>query len=146
MEIYNRKARHDYFIEEEYECGVVLSGTEIKSIREGSCNFNDSYVIVRNSELYILNMYISIYKQGNIFNHEETRTRKLLMHKREILKLNDKIRLEGYTLIPLKLYFKNNKAKILIGLCKGKKDYDKRETIKERDIKRTIEKASKNRY
>lgn len=146
MEIVNRKARHDYFINEEYECGIVLSGTEIKSIREGSANFNDSYVIVRNGELYILNMHIGAYKQGNIFNHEETRTRKLLMHKREILKVNDKVRLEGYTLIPLKLYFKNNKAKILVGLCKGKKDYDKREAIKERDIKRTLEKVSKNNY
>jgi len=146
MEIVNRKARHDYFIEDEFECGIVLSGTEIKSVREGACNFNDSYIIVRNYELFILNMYIAIYKQGNIFNHQETRTRKLLMHKREILKLNDRIRLEGYTLIPLKLYFKNNKAKILIGLCKGKKNYDKREAIKERDIKRDLEKVSKNRY
>lgn len=146
MEILNRKARHDYFIEEEYECGIVLTGTEIKSIRSGTCNFNDSYIIVRNSELFILNMYIGVYKQGNIFNHEETRTRKLLMHKREILKINDKIRLEGYTLIPLKLYFKNNKAKILMGLCKGKKNYDKREAIKERDIKRQLDKVSKNKY
>lgn len=146
MEIVNRKARHDYFINEEYECGIVLSGTEIKSIREGSANFNDSYVIVRNGELFILNMHIGTYKQGNIFNHEETRTRKLLMHKREILKVNDKVRLEGFTLIPLKLYFKNNKAKILVGLCKGKKDYDKREAIKERDIKRTLDKVSKNNY
>lgn len=146
MEIHNRKAKHDYFIEEEYECGIVLTGTEIKSIRNGACNFNDSYVIVRNRELFILNMYIGEYKEGNIFNHNETRTRKLLMHKKEILKLYDKIRLEGYTLIPLKLYFKNNKAKILVGLCKGKKNYDKREAIKERDIKRTLEKASKIKY
>ena len=146
MEILNRKARHDYFINEEYECGIVLTGTEIKSIRESSANFNDSYVFVRNGELYILNMHIGSYKQGNIFNHDENRTRKLLMHKREILKVNDKVRLEGFTLIPLKLYFKNNKAKILVGLCKGKKDYDKRESIKERDIKRTIAKVSKNNY
>ncbi len=146
MEIHNRKAKHDYFIEEEYECGIVLTGTEIKSIRNGACNFNDSYVIVRNRELFILNMYIGEYKEGNIFNHNETRTRKLLMHKKEIIKLYDKIRLEGYTLIPLKLYFKNNKAKILVGLCKGKKNYDKREAIKERDIKRTLEKASKIKY
>ncbi len=146
MEIYNRKAKHDYFIEEEYECGIVLTGTEIKSIRNGACNFNDSYAIVKNRELFILNMYIGEYKEGNIFNHSETRTRKLLMHKKEIIKLYDKIRLEGYTLIPLKLYFKNNKAKILIGLCKGKKNYDKREAIKERDIKRTLEKASKIKY
>ena len=146
MEIHNRKAKHDYFIEEEYECGIVLTGTEIKSIRNGACNFNDSYVIVRNRELFILNMYIGEYKEGNIFNHNETRTRRLLMHKKEIIKLYDKIRLEGYTLIPLKLYFKNNKAKILVGLCKGKKNYDKREAIKERDIKRTLEKASKIKY
>ena len=146
MEIHNRKAKHDYFIGEEYECGIVLTGTEIKSIRNGACNFNDSYVIVRNRELFILNMYIGEYKEGNIFNHNETRTRKLLMHKKEIIKLYDKIRLEGYTLIPLKLYFKNNKAKILVGLCKGKKNYDKREAIKERDIKRTLEKASKIKY
>jgi SsrA-binding protein len=91
-------------------------------------------------------MFIGIYKEGNIFNHDEVRTRKLLMHKREILKLHDKIRLEGYTLVPLKVYFKNNRAKVLLGLCKGKKNYDKRETIKERDIKRQIEKQSKNRY
>ena len=101
---------------------------------------------MRNSELFILNMFIGIYKEGNIFNHDEVRTRKLLMHKREILKLHDKIRLEGYTLVPLKVYFKNNRAKVLLGLCKGKKNYDKRETIKERDIKRQIEKQSKNRY
>jgi len=146
MEILNRKARHDYFIEEEYECGLVLTGTEIKSIRNGSCNIGDSYAIVRNGELFILNMFIGIYKEGNIFNHDEVRTRKLLMHKREILKLHDKIRLEGYTLVPLKVYFSKNKAKVLLGLCKGKKNYDKRETIKERDIKRQIEKQSKNRY
>ena len=146
MEIYNRRARHDYFIEEEYECGIVLTGTEIKSIRDGKCNLKDCYAIVRNYELYLLNMFIAHYKEGNIFNHSETRSRKLLMHKKEILKLNDKIRLEGYTLIPLKLYFKNNKAKILLGLCKGKKNYDKRETIKERDIKRQLEKSAKIRY
>lgn len=146
MEILNRKARHDYFIEEEYECGIVLTGTEIKSIRDGKCNLKDCYAVVRNYELYLLNMFIAHYKEGNIFNHSETRSRKLLMHKKEILKLNDKIRLEGYTLIPLKLYFKNNKAKILLGLCKGKKNYDKRESIKERDIKRQVEKSVKNRY
>ncbi len=143
MEIINRKARFNYFVEEEYECGIVLKGTEIKSIRNGACNFNDSYAIIRKGEVFILNMFIDSYKEGNIFNHDETRTRKLLLKKREILKLFDKIRLEGYTLIPLKLYFKNNKAKILLGLCKGKNNYDKRETLKEKDIKRAIEKASK---
>lgn len=143
MEIVNRQARHDYFIEEEYECGIVLTGTEIKSIRDGKCNLKDCYGVIRNNEIYILNMFISHYKEGNIFNHNETRSRKLLMHKNEILKLNDKIKLEGFTLIPLKLYFKNNKAKILLGLCKGKKNYDKRETIKQRDIKREMDKLNK---
>ena len=145
MEILNRRARHDYFIEEEYECGIVLTGTEIKSIRNGKCNIKDSYGTIRNNELYLLNMFVSHYEEGNIFNHNETRTRKLLMHKKEILKLNDKIRLEGYTLIPLKIYFKKNKAKLLIGVCKGKKNYDKRESIKERDIKRQLEKNNKIR-
>ena len=144
MEIQNRKARHNYFIKEEYECGIVLKGTEIKAIRDGSCNIEDSYGHIKKGELFILNMFIGEYKQGNIFNHQETRTRKLLMHKHEILKINEKIKLEGYTLIPLKLYFKNNIAKISLGLCKGKKDYDKRETIKERDIEREINKKYKN--
>lgn len=143
MEILNRKARHDYFIEEEYECGIVLTGTEIKSIRSGSCNISDSYAIVKNGELFLLNMFISHYKEGNIFNHDESRTRKLLMHKKEINKINNKIKLEGYTLVPLKVYFKNSYAKVLLGLAKGKKNYDKRETIKERDIKRKIEKELK---
>ena len=145
MEIVNRKARHDYFIQEEYECGIVLAGTEIKAIREGTANFNDSYVIVRNGELYILNMHIGAYKQGNIFNHEETRTRKLLMHKSQIKKLNNKVILEGYTLIPLKLYFVKGRAKVLIGVCKGKKNFDKRESIKERDVNREMNKNYKLR-
>ena len=146
MEILNRKARHDYFIEEEYECGIVLTGTEIKSIRDGKANIKDSYAIIRKNELFLLNMFISHYKEGNIFNHNETRTRKLLMHKKEILKLNNKITLQGYTLIPLKVYFKSNKAKVLLGLCKGKKNYDKRESIKERDIKRQLDKDTKAKY
>ncbi len=146
MEILNRKARHDYFIEEEYECGIVLTGTEIKSIRDGKANIKDGYAIIRKNELFLLNMFISHYKEGNIFNHNETRTRKLLMHKKEILKLNDKITLQGYTLIPLKVYFKSNKAKVLLGLCKGKKNYDKRESIKERDIKRQLDKDTKAKY
>ena len=133
-------------MEEEYECGIVLKGTEIKSIRNGACNFNDSYAIIRKGEVFILNMFIDSYKEGNIFNHDEMRTRKLLLKKREILKLFDKIRLEGYTLVPLKLYFKKNKEKILLGLCKGKNNYDKRESLKEKDIKRTIEKMNKVRY
>jgi SsrA-binding protein len=144
MEIVNRKARHDYFIEEEYECGIVLTGTEIKSIRDSRCNIGDSYGHIKKGELFVLNMFIGEYKEGNIFNHQETRTRKLLMHKKEILKLSNKVNLEGYTLIPLKVYFKNNKAKILLGLCKGKKDYDKRETMKERAIERELNKKYKN--
>jgi len=144
MEIQNRKARHNYFIKEEYECGIVLKGTEIKAIREGSCNIEDSYGHIKKGELFILNMFIGEYKQGNIFNHQETRTRKLLMHKNEILKINEKVKLEGYTLIPLRLYFKKNIAKVSLGLCKGKKDYDKRETIKQRDIEREINKKYKN--
>ena len=146
MEIVNRIARHEYFIEEAFECGIALTGTEIKSIRNGSANIKDSYAIVKNYEIILLNMYIAQYNEGNIFNHNETRNRKLLLHKKEILKLNDKIRLEGYTLIPLKIYFKHNRAKLLLGLCKGKKNYDKRETIKERDIKRQVEKTLKSRF
>ena len=143
IEINNRKAKFDYEIFETYEAGIVLTGTEIKSIRKGNCNLKDSYVVIRNNEAYTINMHISHYEEGNIFNHEETRTRKLLLHKKEIIKLNDKIKISGYTLVPLKLYLKNGKAKLLIGLAKGKKNYDKRETIKERDINRNIRKELK---
>ena len=145
MEILNRKARYDYVIEDEYEAGIVLTGTEIKSIRLGKANIKDSYAIIRNEEIYLLNTHISAYDKGNIFNHEENRTRKLLMHKKEIKKLNNKVILEGYTLIPLKIYFVRGRAKVLIGLCKGKKNYDKRETIKERDINREMQKNYKYR-
>lgn len=138
MEINNRKANYDYEIVETIEAGIVLKGTEIKSIRDGKANLKDSYAIVKNNECFLLNMHISHYKEGNIFNHEETRTRKLLLHKKEILKLNNKITLDGFTLIPLKLYFKGNKAKILLGIAKGKKNYDKREAIKKRDIERDL--------
>ena len=110
MEINNRKAKYDYNILEEIECGIELVGTEVKSIRNGSVNLKDSYAIIKNGEAYLLNTHISLYEEGNIFNHEETRTRKLLLHKKEILKLNDKIRIEGYTLIPLKMYFVKNKV------------------------------------
>lgn len=136
MEVENRKARYDYFIEETYECGIALKGTEIKSIRDGRVNLKDSYGIIKNNELYILNMHISHYKDGNIFNHEETRTRKLLAHKKEILKMRDKMNIEGYTIMPIKLYIKRGKAKVLIGVAKGKKNYDKKQVIKERDIDR----------
>lgn len=145
MEILNRKARYDYEIEETYEAGIVLTGTEIKSIREGKVNIKDSYAMIRNNEIYLLNTHISQYKEGNIFNHEEDRTRKLLLHKKEILKLRDKLEVEGYTLVPLKIYFVKNKAKVLIGVAKGKKNYNKKETIKERDIKREMERNFKYR-
>lgn len=140
MEIENRKAKFDYFIEDTYEAGIVLKGTEIKSIREGKCNLKDSYAIIRNNEVFLLNAHISSYDKGNLFNHEETRTRKLLLNKKEILKLRTKLDVEGYTVIPLKIYFKKGLAKVLIGIAKGKKDYDKRESIKKRDIEREIRK------
>lgn len=145
MEIINRKARFNYFIEDEIECGIELFGTEVKSIREGSCNIKDSYAIIRNNEIFIINMFIKKYKEGSIFNQDELRKRKLLLHKKEILKLKEKLEKEGYTLIPLKVYFVNNKVKILLGLCKGKKNYDKREVLKEKDIKRKIERELKER-
>lgn len=143
MEILNRKARYDYEIEEVYEAGIALTGTEIKSIRLGKANIKDSYAIIKNEELFLLNTHISAYEKGNIFNHDENRTRKLLMHKKEIKRLASKIELLGYTLIPLKIYFKNGKAKVEIGLAKGKKNYDKRETIKNREIEREISKSYK---
>ena len=143
MEIVNRQANHNYFITDTYEAGIVLTGTEIKSIRNGKCNIKDSYAIIKNNEVYLLNAHIAIYEQGNIFNHEETRTRKLLLHKKEILKLNDKVTLEGYTLIPLKIYFKNGLAKVSLGVCKGKHTYDKKESLKEKDIARELAKENK---
>ena len=135
MEILNRKARFSYFVEEEIECGIELFGTEVKSIREGSCNIKDSDAYIRNNEVFVINMFIKKYKEGNIFNRDELRQRKLLLHKKEILKLKQKIEREGYTLIPLKVYFKKNKVKILLGVCKGKKNYDKREVLKDKDVK-----------
>ena len=143
MEINNRKANYDYEIINTIECGIVLTGTEIKSIRNGNANLKDSYAIIKNGEVFLLGMHISEYEQGNIFNHDEKRTRKLLLHKKEILKLNNRVTLDGNTLVPIKLYFKKNKAKILLGLAKGKKNYDKRETIKQRDINREVEKELK---
>lgn len=136
MEIKNKKAFFDYYILEEIECGIELKGTEIKSIRNGSANLKDSYAIIRNGEVFLLNMFIDKYLEGNQFNHDERRTRKLLLHKTEIKKLLNGILREGSTLIPLKLYFKGNKAKVSLGLCRGKKLYDKRQTIKERDLER----------
>ena len=146
MEILNRKARYDYEIFDRFEAGIVLTGTEIKSIRNGSANLKDSYAIVKNHEVYILNMFVAEYKEGNIFNHEETRTRKLLLHKKEILKIEDKINIKGYNLINIKLYFYKGKSKIEIGIAKGKHTYDKKETIKQRDIERETQKMLKNKY
>ena len=145
MEIVNRQASFNYFIEDTYEAGIVLTGTEIKSIRLGKCNIKDSYVIIRNDEVYLLNTHISHYEQGNIFNHDETRNRKLLLNKKEILKLKNKLNIEGYTLIPLNIYFIKGRAKVLIGVCKGKKNYDKRESIKEKDLERELSKSTKYR-
>lgn len=145
MEILNRKARYDYEIESTYEAGIVLTGTEIKSIRQGKANIKDSYAIIRNNEIYLLNSHISLYEEGNRFNHEEERTRKLLLHKKEILKLKNKLEIEGYTLIPLKIYFVRGRAKVEIGLAKGKKLYNKKEVIKERDIKREQDRLYKYR-
>ena len=146
MEIINRKAKFDYFIEDEFEAGIVLTGTEIKSIRAGHCNLKDCYGVVKNGEVFLLNMFIGQYKEGYIFNHSETRSRKLLLHKKEIRKIEDSISLNGLTLVPLKGYFKDNKFKILVGIGRGKKNYDKRESIKERDIKREVDKNLKRHY
>ena len=146
MEIINRKAKFDYELYDKLEAGIVLTGTEIKSIRNGSCNLKDSYIIIKNNEAYILNMYIKEYKEGNRFNHEEDRTRKLLLHKKEILKLQNKINQEGFTIIPLKLYFKNGIAKLEIYVAKGKHTYNKKEAIKKRDIERDTKKILKERF
>ncbi|NMB24678.1 MAG: SsrA-binding protein SmpB [Firmicutes bacterium] len=141
----NRKARHDYHILETFEAGIVLTGTEVKSLRLGRANLRDSYAAVENGELFLYNMHISPYTHGNMFNHDPKRTRKLLMHKREIMRLLGQTQERGYTLVPLKLYFRRGKAKIELALGKGKKLYDKRETIARRDEKRRIERVLKER-
>ena len=136
MEIKNKKASFDYFIEEDIECGIELKGTKIKSLRKGSGDLKDTFAVIKNNEVFLLNMYIAKYEEGNRFNHDERRTRKLLLQKHEIKKLKEKIEREGYSLVPLKAYLKNNKVKILLGVGRGKKNYDKRETIKQRDLDR----------
>lgn len=136
MEIFNRKARHDYFIHDTYESGIELMGTEIKSIRKGSANFNDCYGRIKNGEIFLVNMYIAKYEEGNIHNHDERRERKLLLHKREIMKINEEVNKKRFTLIPLKLYITRGKVKIELGICEGKKLYDKRQVIKERELQR----------
>ena len=146
MEIINREARFNYLVLEEIEAGIVLTGTEIKSIRDGKAQIKDSYANIRNNECYLLNMHINEYKEGNLFNHDPKRTRKLLLHKSEIKKLIDKVKIEGLTLVPLKVYFKKNKVKVLIGVCNGKKTFDKRESIKERDLAREARKNQKYNF
>ena len=145
MEILNRKARFDYEIFDILEAGIVLTGNEIKSIRKGSANLKDTYIQIKNGEAFIINMHITNYDKA-VFKEEETRTRKLLLNKDEILKLNDKVSIKGYTIVPLKLYFKNGKAKLEIGVAKGKHTYDKKESIKQKDIKRETDKALKGKY
>ena len=142
----NRAARHEYFVLETYEAGIELYGTEIKSIRNGSVNLKESWADIQNGEVFINGMHISPYEKGNIFNKDPFRVRKLLLHKKEINKLAGKIKQEGLTLIPLSLYFKKQYVKVELGLCKGKKLYDKRETIAKRDAKRDIDRAMKERY
>lgn len=138
----NRRASHDYFIEETYEAGMVLTGTEIKSVRAGKANLSDSFATIRNGEAWVHNMHISPFEKGNIHNPKDpTRARKLLLHKAEIRKLIGKTKQEGYTLVPLKLYIRNGYAKLLIGLAKGKKLYDKREAAAKRDAQREIQRA-----
>jgi len=141
----NRKAYHDYHIEETIEAGISLLGTEVKSLREGKGNLKDSYVLVKDNEVFLLNCHISPYSHGNITNHEPLRTRKLLLHKKEIERLRGKVAQKGYALVPLKIYFKGSRAKVEVGLAKGKRLFEKRESIKEREAKRTIERAMKNR-
>lgn len=141
----NRKARHDYFMEETYECGIALAGTEVKSLRAGAVNLKDSYCSVDGGELFVNGMHISPYEQGNIFNRDPMRKRKLLMHRREILKLFGYVKRDGYSLIPLSLYFKGSRVKLELGLCRGKKLHDKRDDLARRDASREMERAMKEK-
>ena len=141
----NSKALHDYFVEERYEAGVELAGTEVKSIRQGGVNLKDSWCQVKDGELWLYGVHISPYEKGNIFNKDPLRTRKLLMHRREILKLQMAAQRDGLTLVPLSLYFKDSKVKVELGVCKGKKLYDKRASAAERDAKRDMDRAMKTR-
>ena len=140
----NKKAYHDYFVEEEFEAGLELKGTEVKSIRAGRVNLKDSYVSCKTGEAILIGMHISPYEQGSIFNHEPLRSRRLLLHRREINKLIGLSQQQGYALIPLKLYFKGQYVKLQLGLCRGKKNYDKRAAIAERDAKRNMDRALKD--
>jgi SsrA-binding protein len=142
----NRKARHDYFIEEAMEAGIALVGTEVKSLRQGKANLKDSYAEVINGEIYVKNLHISPYEQGNIFNVDPLRVRKLLIHKQEIMRLAGFIAQKGYTLVPLSLYLKNGMVKVNLGVAKGKKDYDKRDAMLEKAAKRDIDRQMKDRF
>ena len=139
----NKKAWHDYFVDEKYEAGIALFGTEVKSIRAGAVNLKDSYCSVKNGELFVLGMHISPYEKGNIFNREPRRERKLLMHKREIMKINGMLTQKGYTLVPLSLYFSGKNVKVELGLCRGKKLYDKRDAIAAKEVNREIDRKMK---
>lgn len=141
----NKKAYHDYFVEEKWEAGIELSGTEVKSIRAGAVNLKDAYCIFKDGEIFVRGMHISPYEQGNIFNKDPLRVRRLLMHKKEILSLFGKTKQDGYSVIPLSVYFRNSRVKIEIGLCKGKKLYDKRDSIAKRDAAREMDRVMKNR-
>ena len=141
----NSKAYHDYFIEEKYEAGIALAGTEVKSIRLGHVNLKDSFCLVKDGEMSVVGMHISPYEKGNIFNKDPLRQRRLLMHKREILKLFGRIKQDGYSLIPLSIYFRGPRVKLEIGLAKGKKLYDKRESAARKDAKREMERTMKSR-
>ena len=140
----NRRAYHDYFIDEKFEAGMVLTGTEVKSIREGRCNLRDGYVRIDGNEAWLENVHISPYAQGNLMNHEPMRPRKLLLHRKQIASLIGKVRQKSYTLIPLRVYFARNRAKVEIGLARGKRQYDKRQAIAERDARREIERAMRH--
>ena len=142
----NREAYHEYFVEEETEAGIELMGTEVKSIRQGTLNLKDAWCGIKDGELLLNQMHISPYDHGNRFNPDPRRVRKLLMHKREIMRLLGKVKQDGYSLIPLSVYFKGSKVKVNVGLCKGKKLYDKRQSAAEKDAKRQIERAMKERY
>ena len=141
----NRKAYHDYFVEDKYEAGIELCGTEVKSIRAGTLNLKDSYCIAKNGEIYIHGMHISPYEHGNIFNKDPVRPRRLLMHKREIRKLHVLVKQDGYAMVPLSVYFKDSRVKLEVGLCRGKKNYDKRAAASARDAKREIDRTLKER-
>lgn len=142
----NKKAWHDYFVDEKYEAGIVLTGTEVKSLRAGGVNLKDAYCHIENGEIFVVGMHISPYEHGNIFNRDPLRERKLLMHKKEILKLHGQLTQKGLTLVPLSLYFSGSHVKVEVGLCRGKKLYDKRDSIAARDANREIDRRMKDNY